>query len=239
MLTVRQFRELNEVESEGLFEKMIHSVSLIRELDFDEVANWRTKRLTSEYDKIKKYVTVSERFKNEIELQGKRLELIDFNTMTLGQFIDIETLITQGFYQNIHKIASSIYMTFEIGDLGSNTREPYSNVNINYRAELIDELPCAEIYGACKKLLPFRDMFFSSYSIFDDELKNVKVEELDDEELQIYNEEMKQREQNRDSQWLMILNFISQSDITKFETILNTNLFMVFNQLTYLKNQTK
>jgi hypothetical protein len=67
----------------------------------------------------------------------------------------------------------------------------------------------------------------------------VKVEELDEEELQIYNEEMKQREQNRDSQWLMILNFISQSDITKFESILNTNLFMVFNQLTYLKNQTK
>jgi hypothetical protein len=239
MLTVRQFRELNEVESEGLFEKMIHSVSLIRELDFEEVANWRTKRLTSEYEKIKKFVTVSERFKNEIKLQGKRLELIDFNTMTLGQFIDIETLITQGFYQNIHKIASSIYMASEIGNLGSNTREPYSNVNINYRAELIDELPCAEIYGACKKLLPFRDMFFSSYSIFDDELKNVKVEELDDEELQIYNEEMKQREQNRDSQWLMILNFISQSDITKFDTILNTNLFMVFNQLTYLKNQTK
>jgi hypothetical protein len=239
MLTVRQFRELNEVESEGLFEKMIHSVSLIRELEFDEVANWRTKRLTSEYEKIKKFVTVSERFKNEIELQGKKLELIDFNTMTLGQFIDIETLITQGFYQNIHKIASSIYMASETGDLGSSKREPYDAINIEYRSQLIDEITCSHVYGACLKLLPFRDMFFSSYSIFDDELKNIKVEELDEEELQIYNEEMKQREQNRDSQWLMILNFISQSDITKFESILNTNLFMVFNQLTYLKNQTK
>lgn len=239
MLTVRQFRELNEVEADGLFEKMIHTVSLIREIDFDEVANWRSKKLITEYDKIKKYVTVSERFKTEIEIQGQTLELIDFSTLTFGQFIDLETLISESFYQNLHKIASTIYMATERGNLGSNTREPYSNVNINYRAELIDELPCAEIYGACKKLLPFRETFFSSYSLFEDEYKDVNPDELSEEEAQIYHEEMKKRESNSDSQWLMILNYISQNDITKFESILNTNLFLVFNQVTYLKNQTK
>jgi hypothetical protein len=114
--------------------------------------------------------------------------------------------------------------------------EDYSLVNVDYRAELISDIPVNQIYGACKKYLKFRDNFFDSYEIFSDPLSDVDPSKLDEEELYIYNEEMKEREKQGSNQWLTILNILSENDLTKFDQILKQNLFLTFNQLSWLKS---
>jgi hypothetical protein len=47
---------------------------------------------------------------------------------------------------------------------------------------------------------------------------------------------MKQREKQGDNQWLTLLNILSDGDMTKFDSILDSNLFLTFNQLSYKKS---
>ena len=62
---------------------------------------------------------------------------------------------------------------------------------------------------------------------------------MDDEEKAIYLEEKKEFENKGGNQWADILNLLSKEDITKFEPILKTNLFMAFNQISWLKSNKK
>jgi hypothetical protein len=152
------------------------------------------------------------------------------------QFINLEEYVSQSFDKNIHKIAATIYLNQTKGGIFEDVIEPYRNVNVDYRAELIDHLPVNQIYGACKKYLKFRDSFFDSYELFKDPYADVNVNELTDEERIEYENEMKQREKQGDNQWLTLLNILSDGDMTKFDSILDSNLFLTFNQLSYKKS---
>lgn len=238
MLKVRQYRELNEVVEGGIFDRMIQHISIISDLDPNEVAEYRPKQIIEEYNKLSPLITVSERYSNTIELDGKKLTFIPFEKLKLGQFIDLEELASKHQIANAHKIAALLYLETTEGGIYEDTIESYANVNVNKRAELIDELPIQSIYGAVNKYLSFRQKFFSSYEIFRDPFEGVKVDELDEEEKAIYNEEMKERNKNADNQWLVLLNILTGGDLTKFNLTLDTNLFLAFNQLSYI-NSTK
>ena len=235
MLKVRQFREIHSESLEGLFDNMIHLVAVVNDLDPMDVQHWKPSDLINEYKKAQKVVNVSERYASDITIEDTTLSLMDFSHLTFGQFIDIEALINEGVYVNIHNIASSIYLHTKRNNLTENEIEEYQNVNIGYRAMLIDELPIQHVFGAVKKYTVFRDNFFKSYELFDDPYADVDVDELDEDELIEYNAHIAEREKQGKNQWETVLNILAQNDITKFKTILNTNLFLCFNQLSYLK----
>jgi hypothetical protein len=235
MLKVNQYRQINSEEIEGVFDKMIHLVSIVNDLDPFDVQDWRGDKLINAYSEAQQKIKLSERHSNKITIEGYELRLIDFSRLTLMQFINNEELINSGFDSNIHKIAASLYLRVEGGGMTDEIIEPYRNVNIEYRSELIDELPINSIYGACKKYLTFRDNFFNSYDLFHDPLEGVDPSELSEDELEIYNEEVKKREKEGGNQWLTLLNALSNNDITKFDSILDANLFTAFNQLSYLR----
>lgn len=236
MLTVRQFREINEEQFEGSFDKMIHVVSVVGEIDPMDVQEWDGEKLINEYAKSVSKIHLSERNENQIEIHSTKLDLISFNLLLLGQFIDIEALVNDGWEKNIHKIASSIYLQCEGGEMFDRVPEKYGNINIDFRSELIDELPVNFVYGAVKKYLSFRQTFFDSYELFNDPYKDVNVEDLNEEELEIYNDDQKKRDKGSSDQWLTLLNVLSNNDITRFDSILGSNLFLTFNQVSWLKS---
>ena len=235
MLKVRQFREIHTDIVDGVFNKMIHLVSIVNDFDPIDVQHWNGKKLLEEYQKAQNVVNVSDRYSSNITIENTKLSLIDFSRLTFGQFIDLESLINEGYYLNLHKIAASVYLQATTETLTESVIEKYEGVNIAYRAKLIDELPIQQIFGAVKKYTVFRDNLFKSYELFNDPLSDVNVDELDEEELFEYNAEIKERESQGKNQWEKVLNMLAQNDLTKFETILNTNLFLCFNQLSYLK----
>lgn len=236
MLTLSQYQQLNSEHIEGVFEKMIHLVSVIDDIDLIDVEKWNSSKLIQSYNVAVKKAIISERHAKQIEIEGIKLDLIPSNQYTLGQFINLETYVNEGFEKNLDKISATLFLNIQGGGMTDEITEEYSLVNIDYRAELIGDIPVNQIYGACKKYLKFRENFFDSYEIFSDPLSDVDPSKLDEDELIIYNEEIKEREKQGSNQWLTILNILSNNDLTKFDQILKQNLFLTFNQLSWLKS---
>lgn len=239
MLKVRQYQELHEGKAESVFYEMIHFVSVANDLDPLEVEDWDSFELIEAYDSVKNLTKFSTKPVERIDVESTTLELIPFQILTLGQFIDLETMVNDSFFNNIHKIAATIYLRMEGGGMVELKPERYADINLDYRGQLIQELPAQMVVGACNKYLDFRQNFFNSYDIFQDPFEGVDIENMDDEERAIYEEEKREHEKRGGNQWSDILNILSQNDITKFPQVLETNLFMAFNQVTWLKSNEK
>lgn len=239
MLRLNQYQELHEDRVESLFYEMIHFVSVVNDLDPLDVEEWDSFKLIDEYDNVKNATKFSTKPVDHIEIEGVQLQLIPFHLLTLGQFIDLETMVNDSFFNNLHKIAASIYLQMEGGGMVELKPERYADINIDYRSELIQELPACNVVGACNKYLDFRQNFFNSYDIFQDPFEGVDINTMDDEERAIYEEEKRAHEKRGGNQWSDILNVLAQNDITKFPQVLETNLFMAFNQVTWLKSNEK
>jgi hypothetical protein len=237
MLKTHQYRQINSENVQGVFDKMIHLVSIIQDLDPLEVGEWTTIKLIKEYNKIQSSLVVSERHSNTITIDEYQLSFIDLNTLKLGQFIDLEQLVSNGFTENLNKIAATIYLHFEGGGMFELIPENYGKINVEYRSQLIDELPINSIFGACKKYISWREKFFNAYDIFTDPLEGADPSKMDDEELAIYNEEVERRKKSGSNQWETLLNALTNNDITKFDSVLDMNVYLAFNQITFLKNQ--
>lgn len=236
MLLTRQYKEINSETLEGVFDKMIHLVSIVDDLDPLDVQEWRVDKLVNAYSVAQTKVKISDRYSETITIEDVTLKLQPFSKLTLRQFINLEEYVSKGFTPNISQIAASIYLAESGGGMYDSIIEDYKNVNVDYRSELIDELPINHILGACKKYNKFRETFFNSYELFSDPYADVKVEELNEEEKAEYELEMKTRAKQGDNQWMVVLNMLSDFDITKFNDILDQNLYLAFNQLSYIKS---
>lgn len=239
MLKVRQYQELHEGKAESVFYEMIHFVSVANDLDPLEVEEWDSFELIDAYDKVKNLTKFSAKPVERIEIDGVQLELIPFQMLTLGQFIDLETMVNDDYFANIHKIAATIYLRMEGGGMVETKPERYAEINIEYRSRLIQELPAQMVVGACNKYLDFRQNFFNSYDIFQNPFEGVDINNMDDEERAIYEEEKREHERRGGNQWSDVLNVLSHNDITKFPQVLEINLFMAFNQVTWIKSNEK
>jgi hypothetical protein len=215
MLRLNQYQELHEDRVESLFYEMIHFVSVVNDLDPLEVEEWDSFKLIDEYDNVKNATKFSTKPVDYIEIEGVQLQLIPFHLLTLGQFIDLETMVNDSFFNNLHKIAASIYLQMEGGGMVELKPERYADINIDYRSELIQELPAFSVVGACNKYIEFRQNFFNSYDIFQDPFEGVDINTMDDEERAIYEEEKRAHEKRGGNQWSDILNVLSKNDITK------------------------
>ena len=236
MLLTRQYKEINSETLEGVFDKMIHLVSIVDDLDPLDVQEWRVDKLVNAYSVAQTKVKISDRYSEIITIEDVTLKLQPFSKLTLRQFINLEEYVSKGFTPNISQIAATIYLAESGGGMYDVITEDYKNVNVDYRSELIDELPINHILGACKKYNKFRETFFNSYELFSDPYADVKVEELNEEEKAEYDLEMKTRAKQGDNQWMVVLNMLSDFDITKFNDILDQNLYLAFNQLSYIKS---
>lgn len=239
MLILSQYQELHEGKAESFFYEMIHFISVVNDLDPLDVEEWDSFKLIEEYDKVKNVTKFNTKPTELITIEETELKLIPFHLLTLGQFIDLETMVNDSFFNNLHKIAASIYLCMEGGGMVELKHERYADVNIDYRSVLIQELPACSVVGACNKYLDFRHNFFNSYDIFQDPFEGVNPNDMDDEERAIYDEEKREHEKRGGNQWSDILNILSQNDITKFPQVLETNLFMAFNQVAWLKSNEK
>lgn len=239
MLKVWQYQEIDSDSIADPIERMIIYVAILEELDVEEVEEWSASKLVDKYNSVYLANTISESYKEKISIEKKELTLIDFSLISLGQFIDIEEWIKDGTKKNFHKIVSALYVIQESNGIKENTVEKYAEINVPYRSELIQDLPINDVHGAVQSYLSFREKFFKSYDIFEDPFKGVDVENLDEEERKIYEEDKAKLVEDDKNKWMKMLNILSGNDVTKFNKILKMNLFLAFNQLSYIIAESK
>ncbi len=239
MIKLRQYQEIYTEQIESVFYRQIHFVAVVNDIDPIEVQDWKASKIQDEFKKCRDKIKVGGDYSDTIIIQGHELELIDFKHLKLGQYFDLESYVQKGFIHNLHLMASILYLKHEGGAMYEQKPEPFGDVNREYRSKYIAELPAEHILGAVQRYLPFRKKFFESYSVFEDPTEGIDPSELSEEELIEYEKVMQEAEKSKRTQNLRMLNVLTNNDSTKFEEVLNMNLFLAFNQFEYIRNNNK
>ena len=172
----------------------------------------------------------SDQFKQVID----KYTIKDINTLTLGEFIDLEFFFSENYIDNLPKICAILYRQNKLDEWGNIVVEPYSVIVLNDRAKTFESLPINNIYGIIKYYLDFKEKIIETYvNIFEptieyDETEVVEYDE--DEKIEIEKEETMTK-----WSWEHILNGLSDGDITKYDEITNLPLIFILNQLSFRK----
>jgi hypothetical protein len=103
MLLTRQYKEINSETLEGVFDKMIHLVSIVDDLDPLDVQEWRVDKLVNAYSIAQTKVKISDRYSETITIDDVTLKLQPFSKLTLRQFINLEEYVSKDSLQTFHK----------------------------------------------------------------------------------------------------------------------------------------
>jgi len=159
-VTIGQFIELVQVEGDS-FQSAIERISILLNVDTEEVKKLSLEDREAIADKLLFTLTLPEldSYKERFEIDGVKYAMINLNKVTLGEWVDLENLISGGAYKNLHKILAILYRevlydTPEIDLLSVkeyNTEESLKN-SILFAEKLNVEL----VFGAC--------LFFSLFA---------------------------------------------------------------------------
>lgn len=239
-LSIENYIELHSASFDTLIHKMVHYISISLDKDPNEIMDWDSSKLASAYKEsmwLNLPIDIKDT-KDEILLNETTLHLFDFDKITLGHFIDLELMLNDGYIENLHKIIASIYLISTKEQFKERVFEKYSDIDIEERAEyIIKNITINEVFHNLEKYLKFRESFFEHFSNIFNTNDDIDVESLTEEELQIYKEELKIAEKNKNTVWLDIIDICSDGDVTKYDDVLQTNLYLIFSKLSKNKNQ--
>lgn len=230
---VDDFLELRKLETDNFkinFSKQLAILSVItgedeevfEDLDVDEL------------NKILKSIAwIKSQPSTEFQRKINNLHFKGFENLTLGEYIDIEHFISEDYYENLPIICAILYRQKRTDDWGNIIWEPYDNIDIWKRSEQFLDIPITDIFGIIQSLLNWRNEFMDIYQgLFQPEIPDADPdEELSEEDL--IEEEKEQRLAK--FAWAIIIDKLSNNDITKVNTITNLPLVQVMNHLTMKK----
>ena len=219
-----------DTSGKGAFEKYIEYLSIITETETEE---WEDMDLDEVLDIIKNIewlkTAPSSNFKTSID----SFQLIDLNQLELGAYIDIE-FFKKDLFKNFHILLAILYRKTKLNEWGETIIEPYE-YDINKRSELFLDLSINDVYGIINHYHTFYENFINNYSnLFNQEVPEEEldpIEELSEED----KKEIAKEEERAKWAWEILLNNLTDNDITKYDKVLKLNLIFVFNHLSFKK----
>jgi hypothetical protein len=235
-ISLQQFIEIKEtVDLQSTdFYKAVEMVSILTETDINDsdIEDMDINEFTKIINELKWFSSQPPLdFKKEIS----GLQCIEMNTLTLGEFIDLEHYFSESYIKNLPQICAILYRQSKLDDWDNIVIEPYDNINIEERAKLFIDIPISHNYGIIDYYIKFKTMFYNNYRT----LFNVQDDE-DDEDDEDKNDIELQKEIKREKlvakwSWENTLDKLTGGDLTKYDDILNLKLIFVFNQMSFTK----
>jgi hypothetical protein len=234
---IEKFIDIRSSEKfESSISMMIFCLSVILDIDIEEIYKWDVDKVVFEYEKIRFLNTEPDKNINDIKVKGVDFKLIPFSYLTYGQFIDLEFYFTENWIENLHYIVSILWLRYEkIDDFTETIFEPYNKVDLHKKADIFKkEVMVNDIYGVYDLVSNFRKSVFEGYDFFNtDDEGEIDWDNLNDEQSEIVKEELEKLEVERKNTWMEILWVLSEGDMTKQKDILDSELYFVFNTLSY------
>jgi hypothetical protein len=235
-VTVNQFIDIKNIEVET--SNILFNINLLSILTNTLVDDkmWSDLYITELGDLMKNIqwckTVPSINYKKEIN----GLKFKDFYTLTLGEYIDIDTFISENCIDNLPKICAILYRNYKYDEYDNLILEPYTNIDIAKRSVLFNDISINDIYGIILDFNRFKEHIIKSFGgIFN---PNLDDEDLDDEDLDdiaVQKEIEKEKLQTKWS-WEFILYQLSNGDITKYDEILSLPFIFILNQLSFKKS---
>jgi|AntAceMinimDraft_16_1070373.scaffolds.fasta_scaffold02806_2 hypothetical protein len=237
-ISLQQFIEIKEtmgLDSSDLY-KAVEMVAILTDKDINdsEIEDMDINEFTKMLQDIKWFASQPPL---QYQKQIDEYTCKDINTLTLGEFIDLEFFFNDNFIKNLPKISAILYRKTKKNEWDDIEIEPYDNVNIEQRAKLFEELPISANYGIIPMYLDYKKMFYDNYrnlfQVSDDE-EDGELSEEDKNDPDIIKEIAEEKVKSKWS-WENILHNLTNGDLTKYDDIMNLNLVFIFNQLSFKK----
>lgn len=248
-ISISQFIELSNLKQKD-FETDIdfqqYQLSVILNKSLDEIGDISYEDFPTIYGNNTKFLSTqipTNRSKSTLNIDLTTFNLIKFNELSVGEFIDLENYISDGYINNLGVICAILYRIYTPPTnpkLYLPTCEPYGNW-IFLRSELFLDIPITDVWGTIKSYLEFRDLVFEKYEgLFSsteeqDEEESELVNELSSEEKKIIAEEKKAQETINKWGWDLFIMRIAKYDSTKMDMAINMNFIQALNFLSVKK----
>ena len=168
-LRVKDYQKLQNLEHLSDLEKTITSISIMGNIDVDDIRKWSIEDVSTIYNDMSKALNIEEVFFPVFELDGVMYGYSHLNKMSLGEYYDLETLCKSP-VENLHEIMSIIYrpiVSHRFNDISWNLKhryriakkdvkdifkeyklEPYDSEKRDDNIEMMKELPIGFAMGA-------------------------------------------------------------------------------------------
>ena len=227
-IDVLQFKEIRELYSiQEVFTREIEILSALADIPSDDLEDLDISEVSEMLAKIT-FIN-SEPSKNYKHIIGE-YHYKPLNTLTVGEFIDLEHYFSKDYNQHVGHIASIIYRKVMTNEWGETVFEPYE-FKPSLRCSIFDEVYINDIYGILPEYLAYRESFMITYAnLFTDE----DGSEEDEDDVPVTSDEAKAvalKKSEKKWGWERLIYSLCNEDLTKFNEVTNLSLIMTFNML--------
>ena len=223
-ISVSQFLELNSLSSEdGIFNYHIDVLSALTDSDisyFEELELNELSELTKQIKWLQS--DPSRRYKSKLD----NYVLKPFSKLTLGEFIDLEHYFSNNYLDHFCHILALLYRRTSKNVYGDDIIEPY-DYSPRDRLDWYLDYPITDVYGLIPEYLKFRENFTNTYT-------NLLVDVVADDEVLEDADEIKEQKREQEKQkfaWESTIMALCNDDLSKFNSILEMPVVLVFNIL--------
>lgn len=191
------------------------NISDFEELDIDELGE-----LTKQIKWIQS--EPSRRYKSKLD----KYVLKPFSKLTLGEFIDLEHYFSNNYLEHFCHILALLYRRTSKNAYGDDIIEPYE-YSPQDRLDWYLDYPITDVYGLIPKYIKFRENFTNTYT-------NLLVDVVTDDEVLEDADEIKEQKREQQKQkfaWESTIMGLCNDDLSKFNSILDMSVVLVFNIL--------
>jgi hypothetical protein len=221
---VEQFLEIRNLSSEdGMFNYQIDVLSALTDSDisdFEELDIDELSELTSQIKWINS--EPSKRYKNKLD----KYVLKPFTKISLGEFIDLEHYFSNNYLDHFCHILALLYRRTSKNIYGDDIIEPY-NYSPSDRLDWYLDYKITDVYGLIPEYIKFRENFTNTYT-------NLLVDVVPDDEVLEDADEIKEQKREQEKQkfaWESTIMALCNDDLSKFNSILDMSVVLVFNIL--------
>lgn len=240
-VSVDQFIQLNNIqysEFDSVLSYRIEQLCILSDTSIDDEC-WSeidVGDLQEVFSKMSWLTTQpSTRYKKDLDV----FKIKELKNITLGEFIDIDSVFSTNYILKLPDICSILYRKFKYDEWEHLLLEP-RKYDEQARANIMLDFKITDVYGVITEYLTFKKNFITAFEhLFQDPETSVEeepVELLTPDERAALNKEKMLLKWN----WERIIYNLSDGDMTKFDAITELPLIFVFNQLAMrkeLKNQ--
>ena len=155
-------------------------------------------------------------------------------TITLGEFIDLEHFFKNEYESNLHIILAILLRHQKEDEWENIIQQKYDGIDIYKEGDKLLNESINNMYGALDSYITFRTNFLNAYA----QLFNPTIE-LTEEEEEMQTEEDLEDIAKADKMdafsWEFLIHNLTNGDITKYEEVLNLPLVFIFNQISFRK----
>jgi hypothetical protein len=164
----------------------------------------------------------SRRYKNKID----NYVLKPYSKLSLGEFIDLEHYFSNNYLDHFCHILALLYRRTSKNVYGDDIIEPYE-YSPRDRLDWYLDYPITDVYGLIPEYIKYRENFTNTYTnLLSDVVPDDEVLEDADEI-----KEQKREQQRQKFAWESTIMALCNDDLSKFNSILEMPVVLVFNIL--------